>query len=327
MGILFHKERKEEMNVNRKLIESGKTKFLIKTSDLFIISNFINEFSILYPTYKIIECFDTEKFIDTVNGTSLFDESKRVIVLQELISDSLDSIYSIINNDTDDIWVLIQRETLPRNKSFTNIKGACNYINFKDLTEDECASWVRTWLNEISINFSEDIPQYIVSRVGTDPTMLKNEVKKLKYYYHDKKRYEITRENCDICFPDNVEAQYFEIINNFLRKRIKEVMVGIKKIDEYSYVKFIHLLIGQIRKVYQAAIYKEQKMNEEDIGAMLGLPKFIVKMKLLSVLSFYNKVKLMQLLDLLNVLDVELRLTKFPKELIFQSYLLKAMNI
>lgn len=327
MGLLFHSERKEKMNVNKKLIESGKTKFLIKASDQFIITNFLNEFSILYPEYKKIECFDTEKFINVANEINLFDDSKHVIVLSELIPDSLDPIYSIINNYTDDIWVLIQRGTLPRNKSFTNIKSACNYISFKDLTDDECASWVRTWLEEINISFSEDIPQYIVSRIGTDPTMLRNEVKKLKFYYNDKKEKNITKENCDKFFPDNIEVQFFDIINNLLKKRVKEVIIGIKKIDEYSYIKFLHLLISQVRKIYQVAIYKEQRMSEEDIATMMSLPKFIIKIKMIGVLSVYNKVKLMQLLDLLNTLDVELRQTKFPKELIFHSYLLKAMNL
>lgn len=309
------------------MVKQVDKKFLLKTDCTFLIDNFIERVKMEFPDYKIINCFDVEQFIDNAAMVSLFDDNKKIIILKELLPDDLEAISSIVNNNPEDVWVIIQRQTLPRVKAYTVIKGACRYIAIKDLNESQCAVWVRKWLEDIHLVFSEDIPSYIVSRVGTDITKLYNEVKKVAFYYADSDDKVLTQLSCDDFFSEDVEAQYFVLVENFFRKRVKEVLEELKKIDEYSLIKLLFMLIGQTEKVYKVAILREQKMSAEEIGEILSIPKFIISAKFFSYLSFFNKTKLIMLLDLFNELDTQMRLTKYPKPLLFESYLLKAMKI
>lgn len=305
---------------------AANNKFLVKTDCTFLIDNFIEKLKRNYPEYALNTCGASDIFIEKATAVNIFNDDKRIIVLKDLDADSLDAIGAIIDIDTEDVWAIIQKQSVPRVKSYTNIKGACQLVELKDLNESQCAVWVRQWLTDLKLIFPEEIPSYIVSRVGTDISRLHNETKKVAAYYTDSKDRVLTQIHCNDIFSEDVEAQFFVIVENFFRKRVKEVMEDIKKVDEYSLVKLLHMLIGQAEKLYKVAIYREQKMSPDDIGNMLSVPKFIVTTKFFSYLSFYNKVKLIMLLDQFNTLDVELRLTKYPKELIFESYLLKAMK-
>jgi DNA polymerase III delta subunit len=302
-------------------------KFLIKSDCSFLIDNFIEKIKINNPGYVTILCDGIEKFIDTVTAVSLFNEDKRIIVLKDMDSDSLEAVSAIIEQDSDDLWVIVQRQTVSRTKAFTIIKGACRYVELKEIDEAQCAVWVRKWLTELKMVFSEDIPSYIVTRVGPDITKLHSEIRKVSSYFHDSPDRILTQLNCNEFFSEDTEAKFFVVSENFFRKRVREVIEEVTKIDDYSFVKLLHMMIGQAERLYKVAIFKEQGTSVDDIGELIGVPKFVVTTKLIPCLSFFNKTKLVMLLDLFNKLDTELRLTKLPKNLIIESYLLKAMKL
>jgi DNA polymerase III delta subunit len=301
-------------------------KYLLKTECDFLIDNFIEKVKVEYPKHVIVYCASTEEFIEHATVSNIFNDDNKIIVLKDLDPDSLDPISAIMHSDTSDVWVFVLKQKVPKVKAYTVIKGACKYFAPKELDEAQCAVWVRKWLEDLKLIFSEDIPSYIVSRVGVNISKLHNEIKKVAAYYSDSKDRVLTQIGCNEFFAEDAEAGYFEIVENFFRKRVKEVFEGVDKVDEYSLVKLLYMLIGQTEKIYKVAIYREQKMSPDDISAMLSVPKFIVTTKFFSYLSFYNKTKLMMLLDLFNDLDTQLRLTKLPKKLLFDSYLLKAMK-
>jgi len=302
-------------------------KFILKTDCSFLIDNFIEKLKSKLPNHVIILCDSAEQFIDRVTEVSLFDDDKKVIILKDFDPDSVEALSTVVTQPTDDILVLIQRKTIPKTKAYTFIKGVCSLVELKELNDSQCAVWVREWLEELNIVFSEEIPSYIVNRVGADISKLRNEIKKVAAYFSDSTQRVLTQVKCNEFFSESGEIHFYSIIENFFRKRVKEIFQEIKNIDEYSYTKLIFMLIGQVERLYKVAIFKEQKMSPEDIGTLIGVPKFIVVTKLIPQLAFFNKPKLLMLLDLFNKMDSELRLTKFPKYLILESYLLKAMKL
>ena len=307
--------------------KAATNKFLVKTTVGFLIDSFIEKLKRDHPGYNLISCDNADRFISSVTEVSIFNESKNIVVLRSLDPDSLDAISAIINYETEDIWVILQKKKIPRTKAFTFIKGACQFVELKELDESKCAVWVRKWLVDLKLVFSEDIPSYIVSRVGTDISRLNNEVKKVAAYYAGSEDRVLTQMKCNEFFSEDTEARFFVIIENFFRKRVKEVFEEIGRVDEYSLVKLLHMMIGQAEKIYKVAIYKDQKMSAEDIGELLSVPKFVVTTKFFSFLTYYNKTKLIMLMDLFNELDAQLRLTKHSKSLLFECYLIKAMKL
>ena len=307
--------------------KTSTNKFLLKTTIGFLIDSFIDKLKRDNPGHNIIKCDTIDKFISSVTDVSLFNEDKNIVILKDLDPDSLEALSAIINYETDDIWIIIQKNKIPRTKAFTFIKGACQLVELKELDESKCAVWVRKWLIDLKLIFSEDIPSYIVSRVGTDISRLNNEVRKVAAYYAGSEDRVLTQMKCNEFFSEDTEARFFVIIENFFRKRIKEVFEEIGRVDEYSLVKLLHMLIGQTEKIYKVVIYRDQKMSVEDISDLLSIPKFVVTTKFFSYLTYFNKTKLIMLLDLFNDLDVQMRLTKHSKTLLFESYLIKAMKL
>jgi len=165
----------------------NSNRYLLKSKDIFLIDNFIGELKSRNPEYKVVRCNEVEEFINKNLIIDLFDDYKKILILNNLTPDALDSLVSMIHCKTDDILVLIQQTTLPRTKSYTIIKGACQLIEYNKLNESECAVWVRKWLKEYGLIFSEDIPSHIVYCVGTDISKLKCEVKKIKFYFYESK--------------------------------------------------------------------------------------------------------------------------------------------
>jgi DNA polymerase-3 subunit delta len=301
-------------------------KFLLKSDCHFLINNFINKLKLNYPKLNLIYCNDTDRFIESITEQNIFNDDKRIIILKELDPDFVDSVGAVINQPTEDIWVVIQQQTISRTKAYTVIKGACKLVELKELDENQCAVWVRQWLNDLKLIFQDDIPAYIVSRVGTDILKLNSEVEKVALYYQGSTERTLSQFICDKFFSEDAEIRFFILIEHFFRKRVKEVFDELKRFDDYSYVKLIHMLISQTEKVYKVAIYKSQGISLEDMSSLIGIPKFIISTKFITTLSFFNKIKLIELLDTLNKLDAELRSTKFPKNIVIESYLLKAMK-
>jgi DNA polymerase III delta subunit len=305
----------------------NSNKYLLKTKDIFLINNFLGELKRKKTGYKVVRCAEVEEFINKSLIIDLFDDYKKILILNDLTPDALDPLVSMIHCKTEDVLVLIQQGTLSRTKSYTIIKGACQLVEFNKLNESECAVWVRKWLKDYDLIFSEDIPSHIVFCVGMDISKLESEVKKIKFYFNGSKDRILTKSVCSEIFTESNDVNYFGLVENLLRKRIVDVFHELKKIDDYSLVKLNHMIINQVEKIYKVAIYREQKFSIEDICELLSISKYILTTKFYSFLSLYNKTKLIMLLDILNELDNKLRLTQYNKHTVFESYILKIIKL
>lgn len=315
------------MSISKKFLEQSQGKILIKTKDSLLVRDYLDQIKEMLPDHQMVLCDNIESFSEAANSGTLFGPSKRIIVLTSLKKEELDGIVELFDRPLDDTLVFVEDTPLLKTKAYTRIKSVCGYVELKPPTESERAVWVKKWLVEAGLTFGEEIPSYLVSLSGADLSRLHNEVKKLKYLLSDSSSRVVTKGMCDQLVASNSESQFFVFMENFFKKRLPEVLSEFKKVDEYSYVKLLHFMIGQVDRLYKIAIYKEQGHKAEHIAEIVGIPAFIVKTKMFTALSFYGKMKLVILLDLLNKLDLELRSTKYSKALVFEVYLIKAFKI
>lgn len=315
------------MQINRKVFEKGPKKYLLKSTDTFLIEDYLTKLRNAFSDYQYCLCADVESFCDVCNSGALFGSENRVIVLYPLEKEALETIVSFAETPSDDLLVFVEVDPLLKNKAYTSLASLCTPISLKPPTDSERSAWVRGWLTDAGLSFPDEIPGYIVTRSGFDLCGLKNEIKKLSILLFMRGTKAVTQSVCDELIADNHETQLFVLMENFFRKKISEVMVEFRKFDEYSYVKLVHFMIGQVERAYKVAIFKEQGMTAEQVGEIIGVPSFIVKTKLFTILSFYSKLKLLQLLDIFNRLDVELRTTKYPKNTVFEYYLVRGFKL
>ena len=260
------------MNLNRKNIEQGPGRFLVKAKDLFLTEDFLLKFQDIFKDYQYVRCDEIGSFVDVCSSDTLFGAEKRIIVLMmgDIDKDALSVILEIAERKTDDILILIETDSLLKTKPYTQLKTLCTAIDLKEPTESEKAVWVKKWLTEKGLKYPDEIPGYIVSYSGADLLRLKNEIKKLALLmsYRDDKT--VTKELCNEIIGSNRESQPFIFIENFFRKKISDVLNEFRKVDEYSYVKLLHFIIGQIERAYKVAIYKEQGLSADQIGEEIG---------------------------------------------------------
>ena len=312
------------MKVNKKLIEKAQGRFLITSKGTFLCDSFVKELQEILPDYKLSRCFDIDNFMEVYDRGDLFEDTKHIIALYDIKKEDLDILESILDIDTEDILVFIETKTVAKTKAYTRIKAVCEGIKFESPKEQACITWVSKELSFRKLKYEGKVPEVVVGRSGTDLQTLYNEIKKLALLCPDRV---ITEDLCEDVVSPSQGAEYFAFSENFFRRRVDKTMREFYKVGEQAYVQLTHFMLGQIERLYRAAIFKEQGHNDDDAASLMGVPKFILKTKYYSVLGFYGKTKLMRLMDLFNELDLKLRTSRLNKRLLTESYLLKALKL
>lgn len=289
-----------------------------------MVNIFLDECRAIYPSYKVKQCFDTNEFLEEINRGSLFNADKEIVVLMDLSEDTIQDIEPFLDYETEDIIVLVEKSALKKNKAYTKIKSDYAYQKLEDMSERDCRNWLHTKMNKEGLVFSSEIPAYIVKKRGADLRALSKEIKKLKCLGQT-----VTESLCNeiICDSYDSKSIFYEFIDHFSHKRTGPCLQEFRKIDENSYIQLLHFMIGQVEKLYKITIYREQKKPVDEISDMIGLPKFIIQTKFYTAISIFNKIKLLRALDLLNDLDLQLRLSKYDNKLVFESYILKIFKL
>jgi DNA polymerase III delta subunit len=307
--------------INKTAIQNNK-KFLLHCADTFLSSVFVDECHSVYKDHTVEYCFSTDSFTESLNRGSLFNDNKRILVLTDLSDDNIQDIEPFTNYDTDDVIILIEKSTLKKNKEYVRIKTNYAYVKIEDLPERECKSWLHTYMIREGLKFAPEIPAYIIKRRGTDLGALSNEVRKLKLLGK-----EVTEDICNYVVSISNDSDFYVFIDHFSHKRLANCLKEFYKVDENKYVSLLHFMLGYVEKLYKIAIYRDQKKATDEIADLMGLPKFILQTKYYTVLSIFSKVKLLKMMDLLNELDLQLRVSQFDKTLLFETYIMKVFKL
>ncbi|MBD3261277.1 MAG: hypothetical protein GF334_06265 [Candidatus Altiarchaeales archaeon] len=308
------------MNINKKLFED-QNYFLLDVKEPFMVNEFLKEVHRTLPEYRLDVCYSIEDFLVFYHRGGMFSSEKRILVLWDFTREHVDVIESLMSVPTDDIIVLVRRGAISKTKAYTRITTDFTTVKLEKPTERGCSTWVRDKLKEYGVECQEKVPSYIVSHLGTNMYALDSVLKKLRVLGRN-----ISVDECARLISQTHEARYFDFMDSLFRRRVSSTLQEFSKVDESSYVQLIHFMIGQIERIYRVACLKNQGESIEDISEILGVPKFIMKTKMMPAVASFGRVKLIKLLDLVNELEKVLRVTKLPKDQVFQSYLLKAMK-
>jgi DNA polymerase III delta subunit len=307
--------------LDKTVIKNNK-RFLVNSPDTFLANLFIEECIEVHKDYELMPCYDSQTFIETLNRGTLFNSGNKMVTLAGLTDDMVQDIEFISNYETDDILILVETSILSKNKAYTKLKASFVYQKLENLSEKECRTWLHTYMIKQNLKFVPEIPAYIIKKRGTDLRALANEVKKLKLLGK-----EVTEALCANIISDSNESDFYTFIDHFEHKRIIECLQEFKKVDETQYIQLLHFMIGHIEKLYKVSIFREQKKSSEEIAELMGLPKFVITTKFYTSMSIFGKVKLLMILDLLNELDIKLRLTKYDNKQVFEFYMLKMFKL
>lgn len=308
------------MNINKKLFKDQRY-FLLDVKEPFMVNEFLKEVSSALPDRKLDICYDIGDFLSHYHRGGMFSDEQRVLVLWDFVREHVEVVEPLMDIPTEDIIILVRRAAISKSKAYSRITTDFTTVKLEKPTERSCSVWVRERLKEYKVEYDVKVPSYMVSHLGTDMYALDGVTRKLRVLGR-----RISVDECARLMSQTHEARYFDFMDSLFRRRIPDTLREFSKVDETSYVQLIHFMIGQIERIYRVAALKNQGESVEDIAEILGVPKFIMKTKMLPAVASFGRVKLIKLLELVNELEKVLRVTKLPKDQVFQSYLLKAMR-
>lgn len=311
------------MNLSRSIVEGGSNKFLVSSKDPFLISEFIEKIRTIFNDYEYKMCVDIEDFLELYHRGDIFSSDPMIIYLWELTADAVKELAPIVSLPTKDILIFTERKILSKTKAYTSFTAECSPVKLSPLNEKECLRWVSARMRSMGLKFERDVPKILIDKKSSDLYALDSEIRKLKVLYGNK---EIDKSFSNY-IAESSDAKIFEFMEHLFHKRRGQAIQEFYKFSEDYYVKLVHTLIGNIEKIYKIASYRSQKRDAEEIAELTSISKFIIKTKYFTILSVYGKTKLLKLMDIFNDLDYQLRLSPLPKKLIFEAYLIKALNI
>jgi DNA polymerase III delta subunit len=311
------------MNLSKDLVSKGNNKFLVSSKEPYLVSEFVEKIQTIFNDYSYKMCLDIEDFLENFHRGDIFSNTPMILYLWELTADAVKELAPIVSQPTDDILIFAERKVLSKNKAYTSLKAECYPVKIDKMDDKACLKWISARLAERGLSYDRDVPKLLLEKKSNDMYAIATEIRKLEVLYGDKEidigamRY----------VAESSDARIFQFMESLLHKRPEKTLAEFRKFTEDSYIKVVSMLIGYIEKVYRIASMKSQGMSAEDIAGIIGMNKFIVKTKYFTILAAYGRVKLIKLLDLFNDLDYNLRLSSLPKQLLFESYILKAFRV
>lgn len=241
-----------------------------------------------------------KKYIVVNNPYFLIQSSPEIPVIE---TECLEEYLSNPNPNTIIIFKFI-REKIAENKKITKLireKAECFNLNKIDTY-----SFAKNELEGYQIN-NNDI-ELLISRVGENISLLKNEIDKLKLYKIEEKKIE-TEDILSI--HENVEVDFFKFIDHIINKdkviALKEYFSLLEKKEEP--LKILIVLANKIRLMYQIKRLGEKGYSSNEIGKMLNTHPYAVQMAGASSKK-YTSEKLLQTLDLICELDEKIKTGK-----------------
>lgn len=277
---------------------------------------------------ELVEFDILEHFLEELLSDNLFNSGvkNRVLMYTNLTKGDVKDILNVLKSiEVKDTIILVQRESIS-GEAYSSLKKLCNYSEVKEADQLYCVSFVRNFFVEKGLKYSEDVPSYLVDVYKRDLLRIENELNKIYDYCKEEQIVKVSRSVCDLVCSFDEEVEIFDLLDKFFRKKVSEFFNKIKSKDIGYSLFLIKMLCNQIEKMYSISIYKEMGISLRDISTYLGLPIYAIK-KMMGYLLYFDRNRLLLLLDVLNKMDMELKSFNINKELLVEGYLLKAFNL
>ena len=309
----------------RNLKSKKDKKFVLIGDELFLKDSFISvaknvysdsEFSVYYP--------DSEKeALSDIYSGGFF--GARLIILRDLEKMNLNKICSALENSIDAIIMIPTKKVNVKTKGMTNIISSAVSVSCKKMNVfgNSYPLWIRKQISSHGYDLEEGAEDILYSLTGPSMYTIYLEIKKLLIYKKENKS--ISNQDVRGIVSNMNVSNGFDFFEKLIRKNTKK---AIQSFESYmssndNFTEFIGFLSHYFEKLYRILLLKDQGMSPDDIASIIGLPKFIVKMKYLPRATALGKSKIPNGIDQVYHLDHDIRSFRGDKKLLFYRFIRK----
>ncbi len=267
-----------------------------------------------------------KEIIEDANTISIFDEKKLIICENTLIFtrgynneiNLLENYFQNPNPNTTIIFIA-NKETIDGVKKITKlIKKIGTVLEFNkdqnpyNLVQNEFKNY----------KISPNTINTLINRVGTNPLILENEIKKIKIFKDND--FTINEDDIINLTTKTIDLDIFKLIEFIVTKdknKALELYHEMLKTNEEP-IKIIILLASQFRIMYQTKELLKRGMSKNDIASTLKIHPYRVEIAMQQGRKYDSKT-LLKYLNNLADLDINIKTGKTNKDLALEMFILK----
>lgn len=267
-----------------------------------------------------------QDIISDAQTVSLFADKKIIIV------DNANIFTALINKDTDilieylnqinpntTLIFIVHNDKIDSRKKITKLIKKIGTI--KEFNDD---------LNPLNIikekfkdyNIDQKTINLFLNRVGSNPLIIKNEIKKIKLYKNNDKT--ITENDIINITTKKIDIDIFKLIDYIIKKdkeKALELYEEMLKANEEP-IKIIVILANQFRIMYQSKELLKKGYTEKDIASTLKIHPYRVKLAIQNSRNYSNKTLLKYLNNLADI-DIGIKTGSLNKDNVLELFILK----
>ena len=215
--------------------------------------------------------FLAERRVLLITDSGLFDTGRKADT--EAMADYLENPASTA------VLIFIESRTNAANRLFKAVKKMGTAVEFKTPSEAELIRWLQKKAAAVNRSLSEETGRILLEVVGSDMTMLHNELAKLCDYPGSGPV--ITEADIEAVCSKTMEARIFELVDALGQKKADRAvelyrdMLLLKKRP----IDILGMIVRQFRLLYQVKYLTEKGENQAAIAQRLGMERqaFLVR--------------------------------------------------
>jgi DNA polymerase III delta subunit len=180
--------------------------------------------------------------------------------------------------------------------------------------------WIMSRISEAGYKAQGGVDSLIYTKVGPSLFTLSNELDKL---FAVKKDGAITLYDVEKYVSKSTVGTSFELLDLLLKQNVGGALSCFESFagSQDNFIEISAFMGSYLEKMYRILLLQEEKMPTKDISEIIGIHEYILKTKYLSRINILGKNFIASKIDLLCNMDVQLRLFKGDKRIIFEKFI------
>lgn len=267
----------------------------------------------------------TAQEIVSLASTLPFMAEKRVVVVRDcgFFKNTCDELGEYLKSPSHDTVLIFDESSVDkRNKNYKAASAAGAVIEAKAPNEMELKRWIAAFLARSGKKIRENTAELLISRAGTDMSMLDSELKKLISYTGD--RTAVTDADILAVCVRNPSNTVFQMIDAMALKKKNEAVaiyydMLAEKENPYG---ILSLIERHFRILLMVTELSEKKEPQQVIASKAGIPPFTVS-KYMAQTRKYTKGKIIGLLEDCAAGDAASKLGRISDSLAVELIIIK----
>ncbi|MBN2373305.1 DNA polymerase III subunit delta [bacterium] len=255
-----------------------------------------------------------------------FGNPKRVIsyrLLSRPKSADKDIVSSYLNRPVKNtILVFTSEEADLASGFFKYLKEKAVVVRFYPLFENQIPEWIRRYASQIGVEITQSAAQILADLVGSDLSLLANEIQKISLYLHPKNRIDLKDVKESV---GNLRMfSIFELTKCIGQKKPGDSLLMLRRLIDagQSHIGLIALIAKHFQRLRQVSLLIDQGKQQAEIAKCIGVPAFFLK-DYIQQARLFNKDEIDEFLRLLLDADLKLKSSALSHDLILDAFIFR----